>query len=89
MIREQKELSNYDKEVVELFRRFISFKDEKYYVQLPWDFDKISCGPSKHPMALRVLDGVEPGLERDLIYRDYLVVFSGLRSIFGFCKGLS
>lgn len=51
--------------------------------------DKISCVPSKYPMALRVLDSVAPGLERYLIYRDYLEVFSSLRSIFGFRTGLS
>lgn len=33
VIREQ-ELSDYDKKVVELFRRIIFFKDNKYYVQL-------------------------------------------------------
>lgn len=32
-IREQEELSNYDKQMVELFWQSISFKD-KFYVQL-------------------------------------------------------
>lgn len=40
--REQEEFSNYDEQIIELFRRSISFNDNKNYVQLPWDSDKIS-----------------------------------------------
>lgn len=70
-IGEQEELSNYDEQMVELLRRSIS----EYYLHFSWDFDKISCVPSNHSVALHILDRVERRVERDLLYQEYLELF--------------
>lgn len=74
-IRKQGDLFNYDEQMVERFQRSNSFKDNKYYVQLPWDSDKISYVLSNHSVALHVLDHVPWRLEYDQLYLDYLKVF--------------
>lgn len=74
-IREQENLFNSDEQMVKTFQWSISFNDNKYYVQLPWVSNKISCVPSNHSVALRALDHVAWRMEHDLLYQDYLVVF--------------
>ena len=69
------ELSDYDERKIALFQQSISFKDNKYYIQLPWKDDKISCVPSNHAVALRILEHVVQKLERKQLYQDYLQVF--------------
>lgn len=73
-IKEQ-EMSNYDEQMVALFRQSISFKDNKYYIQLPWESDKVTCVPLNQSVAIRVLDHVAWRLECNELYRDYLDFF--------------
>lgn len=71
---EEEELSNYNEQIVELFQHSITFKDNKYYVKLALDSDKIFCVPSNHSLTLHVLDCVASRLECDLHYQNYLQV---------------
>lgn len=68
-------LSNYDEQKIGQFRRSIQFRDNKYYIQLSWEDDKLSCVPSNHAVALRNLEHVVRRLEKNQLYQDYLKVF--------------
>lgn len=61
--------------MVVFFRQSITFKDNKYYIQLPWESEKLSCIPSNHSVAICILDHVAQKLECDGLYQDYLEVF--------------
>lgn len=57
LIKEQW-LSNYDEQMVALLRQSITFKNNSYYIRLPWQSEKISCVPSNNFVTIRVLDHV-------------------------------
>lgn len=98
-------LSNYDEQMVAVFRQSITFKNNSYYIRLPWQSEKISCVPSNDSVTIHILDHVVRRLEREGLYWDYLEVFrqrkrdgiieeyfyllTSLMNIFGFCIGLA
>lgn len=45
-------------------KKMIEFKDNSYYVQLPWHENKIDLVSSNYQIALRVLDRTPRSLER-------------------------
>ena len=51
-------VSDYDRDKIVSFRNSISYKDKFYYVNLPWNEDKLPSVPFNHQVALSVLDCV-------------------------------
>ena len=54
--QEESDQSQYDIAKIEEFQKGISFKDNKYYVSLPWKEDLVEKVPSNHKVALSVLN---------------------------------
>ena len=69
------EFSTIDKEKVRKFRDSISFRDGRYYVQLPWYEDKVESVPSNHNATLRSLEMVVKDLEKKDLYEQCLHIF--------------
>ena len=63
-IDEPNQLAESDIELVSEFKKGIQFKDDKYYVNLPWKNDLIKQVPSNHKVALSVLNWVTENLEK-------------------------
>ena len=55
-INENELVSDYNKSQIKKFEESIYFKDNAYYVDLPWYEDKIKMVPSNYQVALKVLD---------------------------------
>ena len=53
----------------------ISYKDNCYYVSLPWDKDKLPSAPSNHQEALSVFDWIVSRLSKQNLYDDNCQVF--------------
>ena len=74
-IDEANQLAQSDIELINEFKKGIQFKDNKYYVNLPWKRDLIEQVPSNHKVALSVLNRVTETLEKKGQLEDYLKVF--------------
>ena len=68
-------VSNYDREKKAVFCDLISYKDNYYYVSLPWDEDKLPSVPSNHQVALSVFDRAVSRLSKQDLYEDYCQIF--------------
>lgn len=68
-------VSDYDRVKIDAFRSSITFRDGCYFVDLPWNENKLSEVPSNHQVALSVLDRVVTKLEKQKLYDDYCKVF--------------
>ena len=69
------EFSTMDKEKVKKLRVSISFRDGRYYVQLPWYEDKVESVLSNHNAILRILEKVVKDLGKKDLYNQYLDIF--------------
>ena len=67
--------SQYDTVKIEEFEKGITFKENKYFVNLPWKEDVINKVPSNHKVALAVLDRVVGDLEQKGMLDAYQDVF--------------
>ena len=63
-------VSDYDREKMDSFCR-----EKCYFVDLPWNEDKLVEVPSNHQVTLNVLDRVVIKLEKQNQYNDYCKVF--------------
>ena len=63
--------------MIEDFEKGIQFKDNRYYVNLPWRKDLIDQVPSNHKVALSVLGRVVKNLEDKGLLSSYQKVFRG------------
>ena len=52
----QKSVGDCDKRKIKEFENSIKFKDNTSHIKLPWHEDKIKSLPSKHRIALSVLN---------------------------------
>ena len=68
-------VSDYDRVKIDAFRSSITFRDGCYFVDLPWNENKLSEVPSNHQVALSVLDRVVTKTEKQKLYDDYCKVF--------------
>ena len=69
------EFSIIDEEKISKFRDSISFRDGRYYVQLPWYEDKVELVPSNLNAALRIFERVVKDLEKKDLYDQYQDTF--------------
>ncbi len=72
---DSQELVSIDKEQVEKFREGIEFKDGHYFVELPWQQEKVKAVPSNHNVALKVLDRTLSQLNNKNLTEKYEAVF--------------
>ena len=71
----QDQHSQVDLLMVEEFEKGIKFKDNRYYVNLPWKKDLVDQVPSNHNVALSVLGKVVRNLEEKGMLTAYQKVF--------------
>ena len=74
-IDESNQFAQSDIELVNEFKKGIRFRDDKYYVDLPWKRDVVERVPSNHKVALSVLNRVTENLEKKGLLEDYVKVF--------------
>ena len=55
-IDESNQFAQSDIELVNEFKKGIQFRDNKYYIDLPWKRDVVEQVPSNHKVALSVLN---------------------------------
>ena len=72
-LTEENPINNYDRAKIDSFRDSIVYMDNSYYVELPWDEDKIKAVPAN--VFLKVLDRVVSSLEKKRLYEEYCKVF--------------
>ena len=53
------------------FEESIYFKDNTYYVDLPWYEDKMKMVPSNYQVVLKVLDKTVKYLQSKKLYKEY------------------
>lgn len=75
---EENPVSDYDKEKIERFEKSIKYKNNCYYVKLPWDVDKIKSVSSYHAISFNVLNRVVRRLEQQNLYDEYAEIFKQL-----------
>ena len=68
-------VSDCDSDKIDSFRSSITLREGCYFVDLPWNEDKLVQVPSNHRVALNVLNHVVIKLERQNLYDDYCKVF--------------
>ena len=69
------ECSTEDELRIQQFNDNILFKDNRYYVDLPWYSEKVNQVPSNHQVALAVLNRVYKNLESKSLVDSYWKVF--------------
>lgn len=67
--------SDYDRDKLRDFQNSISYRDKCYFIDMPWDEDKLSTVPSNHGVALGVLNRVVDRLSSQNLYEEYCKVF--------------
>ena len=70
------EICSYDQKKIAEFQNNIQFKDNTYYVKLPFYEDKIKQVPSNHKIAISALQRVFNDLESKNLTQEYLDVFN-------------
>lgn len=68
-------IGDYDRNRIENFRKSIEFRDNSYFVDLPWHKDKIDSVPSNYQVALKVLDRTMLSLEKRDLDKTYTDIF--------------
>ena len=63
-------ISDYDHDKIDSFHSSINFRDRCYFVDLPWNEDKLLEVPSNHQEALNILDHVVTKTEKQNQYDD-------------------
>ena len=72
-------VSDNDRDKINSFRSSLTFREGYYFVDLPWNEDKLVEVPSSHQVALNVFDLVVIKLERQNLY-EYSKVFLDQKS---------
>ena len=62
-LNEDKTFSDYDKAKMKEFENSIHYKNNVYYVDLPWHENRIKTVPSNYPVALRILEKTNNHIE--------------------------
>ena len=69
------DISNFDKLKLDEFDKSIEFKNDCYFVKLPWINDKLKHVKSNYNIALAVLDRVVSKLKQQNLFNEYLDIF--------------
>lgn len=68
-------IPDFDNKQIKQYKNSISFKEYAYYIELPWNKDKLILVPSNYAVALKVLDRIVKNLEKKNLLDNYLTVF--------------
>ena len=75
-LNEDKSVSDYDKAKIKEFENSIHYRNNAYYVDLPWHNDKLKTVPSNYPVALKVLKKLTITLKVKILSKNITTFFT-------------